>query len=113
MGRRSHEVDELRARWLELTHDVLPARARAEGWRLRLDHCFMRVVLDQLAQRRWDEVIERPAVRSMTASQIREAIRLAERLAAEGPALLELWDDESLAWRGAAPRRPGPDRGHR
>jgi hypothetical protein len=106
-------VEELRTRWLELTREVLPARAREEGWRLRFDHCFMRVVLDQVAQRRWDEVIERPAVRAMTASQLREAIRLAERLAAEGRQLLEAWDDESLAWRGAAPRRRGPVRGHR
>lgn len=106
-------MEALRARWLHLTQEVLPARARAEGWRLRFDHCFMRVVLDQVAQRRWDEVIERPALRTMSAPQLRQAITLAERLAEEGPALLEAWDDESLAWRGAAPRHRAPARGHR
>ena len=106
-------MDELRARWLALTRDVLPARARAEGWRLRFDHCFMRVVLDQVARGRWDDVIERPAIRSLTAPQLREAIRLAERLVEEGPRLLEAWDDESLAWRGAARGRRAPGRAHR
>ena len=35
----------LLARWFNLTRRVLPGLAAAEGWLLRLGHCFMRVCL--------------------------------------------------------------------
>ncbi len=96
-------VDEeaLRARWLELTRERLPARARAERWPLRLDHCFQRVLLDQVCGGRWyDHVEGRPAFRRLDAPRLRAAVRLAERLEREGEPLLRRLDEDSLRWRG-------------
>ncbi len=101
----------LERRWLELTHETLPARARADGWPLRLDHCFQRILLDAVCGGRWyDHVDGRPAYRHLGPERLAAAVALAERLATEldaRPLLGEL-DAQSLRWRG---KRPGASSG--
>lgn len=90
-------------RWLELTRTVLPARARAERWVLREDHCFQRVVLDAVCGGRWyDHVEGRPAYTHLGDTRLADAVALAERLAADADAgeLLRTLDRQSLAYRG-------------
>lgn len=97
----------LQQRWLALTRDELPARARAERWHLRLDHCFQRVLLDAACGGRWyDHVAGRPAFRHAGEERLRAAVALGERLAHEddAAALLHELDAQSLAWRGKRPR---------
>jgi hypothetical protein len=96
----------LRARWLDLTRRVLPGMAAAEGWPIRLDHCFMRVCLDAAFGRPWHEAVRRPAVRHMTEAELARAVAVAERIAAV-PSLLPGLNAESLRLRGKAGRRPG------
>ena len=98
-------VEELRSRWLRLTTLDLPARARAERWPLRNDHCFQRVLLDQVCGGRWyDHVRDRPAYRHLDEGRLAEAVALAERLATEEDAatLLRRLNGQSLVWRGKA-----------
>ena len=97
------------ARWLELTRRVLPGMAAAQGWPIRLDHCFMRVFLDHAMQGQWDLVISRPAIRHMPLDRLRSAVAEAEATI-EDPARLPLLNDASLAWRGAQRRRAGSRR---
>ena len=97
--------DQLRARWLALTKQQLPARAREERWPLREDHCFQRVLLDAACGGRWyDHVPARPAYRHLDFERLRHAVALAERLAAEPDAatLLRELNAQSLQWRGKA-----------
>ena len=96
----------LLARWLDLTRRVLPGMAAAEGWPIRLDHCFMRVCLDAAFGRPWHEAVRRPAVRHMTEAELARAVAVAERVVAT-PALLPGLNAESLRLRGKAGRRPG------
>ena len=106
-------VEGLRARWLTVTKQELPARARRERWPLRNDHCFQRVVLDAVCGGRWYGHVERPAYRNLDPTRLTEAVALAERLATEpepeAAVLLRELNAQSLAWRGkrgpAAPRR--------
>ena len=93
------------ARWLDLTRRVLPGMAAAEGWPIRLDHCFMRVCLDAAFGRPWHEAVRRPAVRHMTEAELARAVAVAERVAAT-PALLFELNAESLRLRGKVGRRP-------
>ena len=104
----------LRDRWLALTKQQLPARARLERWPLREDHCFQRVLLDAACGGRWyDHVPARPAYRHLDAERLGRAVALAERLAT-GPdavTLLHELDAQSLAWRGKPPKpRPASQR---
>ena len=99
-------------RYLELTRETLPRRARAERWVVREDHCFQRIVLDNVAGGRWYDAIARPAYRHLSAAQARAAQALAERIDREGDPLLRELNDRSLAWRRAraapsSPRRAG------
>ena len=99
----------LQERWLALTREELPARARAERWPLHLDHCFMRVLLDEACDGRWyDHVEGRPAYRHLGPERLARAVALGERLAAEpadaAEALLLELDDASLRRRGKRPK---------
>lgn len=94
---------ELEERWLGLTRRELPARARAERWPLRADHCFQRVLLDAACGGRWyDAVAGRPAYRHLDEPRLAAAVALAERLATEPDAgtLLRELNADSLRWRG-------------
>ena len=101
-------IEALRARWLAVTKEDLPARARQERWPLRHDHCFQRVVLDTVCGGRWYDHVERPAYRNLDPARLTEAVALAERLAVDPDAepLLRELNARSLAWRG----KQGPGR---
>jgi hypothetical protein len=98
--------DALLGHWFDLTRRVLPGMAAAEGWPIRVDHCFMRVCLDAAFGRPWHEAVRRPAVRHMTAAELARAVAVAERIAAV-PSLLPGLNAESLRLRGKAERRRG------
>ena len=96
--------EQLAARWLDLTHRVLPGMAGAEGWPIRLDHCFMRVCLDHALGQPWHQRVRRPAIRHLSDNEMRRAIAIAERVTAD-PAVLPGLNAQSLAWRRASRHR--------
>lgn len=78
----------------------LPAAAVAHPeWPIRLDHCFGRVVLDNVCGRPWREVLRPPAWRSMDRRALEAALTLAERIADGREDLGEL-NRRSLRLRG-------------
>ena len=94
---------ELLARYRALVLGELPRRARAGGWVVTADHCFGRIVLDNVVGGRWYDVLDRrrsPAFAQLGDEQLAAAVALAERLAAEGDPLVRELDARSLAWRG-------------
>ena len=99
--------DALLRRYRELVDRDLPAQAARDGWVLRLDHCFGRVLLDAAVGRCWYEVLDRrsPAYRQLDDAQLVRTVELAERLLREGDPLLRELDAQSLAWRGKPPKR--------
>ncbi len=99
---------ELEQRYLDLVRRQLPAAAREGGWVLREDHCFGRVLLDDAVDACWYDVLDRrrTAFRQLDDDQLAGAVALAERLLAEGDALLRDLDARSLAWRGK-PQKQG------
>lgn len=92
----------LLARYRELVSVDLPARARRDGWVLRLDHCFGRVLLDHAVGGRWYDALDRrsAAYRQLDDAQLAGAVAMGERLLAEGDPLLRQLDGQSLVWRG-------------
>lgn len=79
---------------------MLPRRAREEAWPLRHDHCFQRVVLDEVAGTVWYDRIPRPAIRNLTDRQADAAADIAQRLANEGEPLVSELNRRSLQRRG-------------
>jgi hypothetical protein len=89
----------LEQRWLHLTRHTLPALAAARGWPVRHDHCFARILLDQVCGGCWyDHVPARPAYKHLTPDQLAAAVALAESVAAS-TADLHALNRASLAWR--------------
>ncbi|WP_174287093.1 GCN5-related N-acetyltransferase [Sphingomonas bacterium] len=90
----------LRAQWLHLTRQTLPALAAARGWPVSADHCFQRILLDHAFGGRWyDHVAERPAYRHAGPAALTRAIALGEAAIAGGADMAAL-NRQSLAWRG-------------
>ena len=80
----------------------LPAAARARpDWPIRLDHCFGRVILDEVYGRPWREVLRPPAWRRMDLDALHRACTLASDIA-EGCADLHALNRRSLVRRGKA-----------
>ncbi|MFB6193540.1 MAG: hypothetical protein ABEI75_00620, partial [Halobaculum sp.] len=82
-------------------HRWLPRVAHERGWPITADHCFARVVLDNTVGGVWTAHLDgRPAYRQLSPAQLREAIRLADRMLREGRPAVEALNRKSLAWRG-------------
>ena len=99
---RAENLEPLRQRYLELTKRHLPERAQTEGWTLKFDHCFMRVVLDHLFQDAWYNHLTRKgaAYKQLDEEQLQRAVALAEHILAEGDKVLWELNQQSLMWRG-------------
>ena len=99
--------DALLRRYRELVDRELPAAGRRDGWVLRLDHCFGRVLLDHAVGGCWYDALDRrrPAFRQLDDAQLAGAVAMGERLLAEGDPLLRALDAQSLLWRGKPPKR--------
>ena len=93
---------ELQDRYIELTRTLLPAKARVGKWSVQEDHCFMRIILDQLFGGCWYNHLDRRLVayKQLNDEQLTRAIEMAQRLLAGNTELLGCWNKQSLAWRG-------------
>merc|ERR1719217_1336712 len=95
----------LEDRWYALMRQELPGAARAEGgWPIQLDHCFMRVALDNYFGKCWYEVLDKQkgAVKSMSDSQLSGAIKVAEGMLQRGRDAVVGLNEASLRFRGKA-----------
>jgi hypothetical protein len=95
------DLTALRERYRTLVDEQLPAAARrAEGWPIHRDHCFARVVLDNVFEGVWyDHVDGRPAYEHLSADELKTAIDTAERMLQSGAPLVAQLNEQSLRWR--------------
>lgn len=97
------DITRLRRTYRRKVTEALPQAARDAGdWPIRHDHCFGRVVLDNVFEDEWyGHVDGRPAYEALSEDELRQAIALADRMLTAGrPAVVEL-NEHSLRWRGA------------
>jgi hypothetical protein len=97
------ERDALVERWFQLTRCRMPAMAAEHRWPIRLDHCFMRVCLDEALGAPWPQVVRRPAIHTMKVEQLAAAVRVAEALVRR-PDRLAALNERSLQGRRMARR---------
>lgn len=96
------DISALRREYRRKVTEELPARARAAGdWPIDEDHCFGRVVLDNLFEDEWtDHVADSPAYENLSPEELRSAIEIADRLLTDGRPAVETLNENSLRWRG-------------
>ena len=78
-----------------------PAAAKAGHYPIRLNHCFLRVVYDNLFGQQWQEVLakSKPAIRQLSDEQLTAALAIGERVIADRDTCIAL-NRKSLDWRG-------------
>ena len=93
--------DDLIERYLKLTKEVMPKMARDNvfQWPVQNDHCFQRIVLDNICNGSWYEHLERPAYKHLSRDQALKAVKLCEDVIS-GNADLNALNRQSLIWRG-------------
>lgn len=97
-----NRLHQLREEYLELTNHVLPTLATSRQFPVRYNHCFQRIILDNLFGCCWYEILERnrkPAYQQLTEAQLEDAIALANRIMAQPDAYLHQLNRNSLNWR--------------
>jgi hypothetical protein len=96
------DLTSLREAYNERVTEQLPARAQAnEEWPIRHDHCFGRVVLDNVFEDEWyDHVDGRPAYDHLSAAELEAALDIADRMLTAGAPAVEELNANSLRWRG-------------
>lgn len=98
MSRRADRA----AEWLTLMRTRLPEAAEDRDWPIRLDHCFGRVIYDNVLGHRWDRVLteDAPAYEQMTDDRLDDCVRMAHAILNGPDQLLHALNDRSLAYRG-------------
>ena len=86
--------------FLHYAKNVLPSIAsiKKNAWPIHHDHCFMRVILDNIVGCAWYEVIPSPASNNLTDEQASAALNLARQIATESVSLHVL-NQRSKQWR--------------
>lgn len=94
-------VSTLIQRYLHLTRSVMPLLAQSShrSWPVHQDHCFQRIVLDNVCNGVWYDHIAQPAYKHLTQADAKRAIELCEDII-DGRADLQTLNRNSLSWRG-------------
>ncbi|MEM6799036.1 MAG: hypothetical protein AAF589_05935, partial [Planctomycetota bacterium] len=92
----------LQDRYLELARELLPRAAERGVWRVRADHCFMRIMLDHACGGCWYDFLDRRlrAYKQLTTAKLEAAIAVGEEMLAGGEPIVEQRNRQSLRWRG-------------
>ena len=98
---QKEDTDDPIADYIHLTKEVLPSMARNDpgNWPVSQDHCFQRIVLDNICGGVWYQHLDRPSYKNLTKEQAKTAVRLCHDIAV-GRADLKQLNKQSLIWRG-------------
>ncbi|MEO0769659.1 MAG: hypothetical protein AAFY72_09525 [Cyanobacteria bacterium J06649_4] len=90
----------LRQQYLALINEQLPEKAKHTNMPVRFNHCFGRIVLDNLFQDCWYNHLSRKqaAYKQLNELQLRQAIALATEMLHDPQTAIEL-NHKSLVWR--------------
>lgn len=96
-----NDTAHLREQYLDLINYQLPAKAQQTGMRVRFNHCFARIVLDNLFGDCWYHHLSRqqPAYKQLDEAQLKQAIALAQSMLRSQQTAV-LLNQNSLRWRG-------------
>jgi hypothetical protein len=96
-------IEQLRARYLKLINEKLPAQAKQRSFPVRFNHCFARIILDNLFNCCWYEKLDRKegaAYKQLSPEQLYKAIDIAEAIIDRPDTYIQKLNQKSLHWRG-------------
>ncbi|MEM6753420.1 MAG: hypothetical protein AAF630_10665 [Cyanobacteria bacterium P01_C01_bin.38] len=80
MLQNRNKIEELRQEYLRLTNEVLPNIAKQRKFPVRFNHCFQRIILDNIFGCCWYDALDKSkgaAYQQLNATQLEKAISLA------------------------------------
>ena len=95
-------LEQLRAKYLELVNQELPAQAKKRDFPVRFNHCFARIILDNLFERCWYEALDRKqgaAYKQLSDAELKKAIAIAEAIVINSDSYIQQLNQNSLRWR--------------
>ena len=96
------DIAQLRQRYLELVNKELPTLAKQRQFPVRFNHCFARIILDNLFDRCWYEALDRKqgaAYTQLSSEQLQKAIAIAQSIINSPDAHIQELNQNSLRWR--------------
>lgn len=80
-----------------LVNQVYPEQAKREGWPVCENHCFLRIIYDNLFEDCWYRHLDRkqPVISQLSADQLKKALEIAESL----PRKINLLNNKSIRFR--------------
>ena len=96
------ERERLREKYLELVNQKLPGLAKQRQFPVKFDHCFARIILDNLFGCCWYEEIDRKqgaAYKQLSVEQLQKAIEIAEAIINNPDSYIQQLNKNSLRWR--------------
>lgn len=113
MGKSTREKfefrDEKRQLLAQALNKELPAMFEGQDSPIHLNHCFARVVYDTIVQGDWRKHVKAPAIANFTDAQIIDGLEIVRAIKNEGAYYLAILDQQSLAYRGKAPKKKTPE----
>ena len=95
-------LDLARVFYCDWTNELLPLIAVERGFPVVKNHCFQRIVLDNLLGGCWYDFLHRgkiPAYKQLTLNQLGTAIAIARSLEASPVGHIQTLNAKSLQWR--------------
>ena len=95
-------IEQLRTEYLKLVNEELPAQAKQRDFPVRFNHCFARIILDNLLGCCWYEKIDRKkgaAYKQLSVEQLQKAIEMAETIIDSPDSYIQQLNQNSLRWR--------------
>ena len=99
----SKAVATKKERLRQLANVEFPAAAKAGKYPIVFNHCFLRVVYDDVFQDKWQHKLKKgkPAIHQLTEAQLDRAIATGEAMIKDKDLTVKL-NQASLEWRGKA-----------
>lgn len=96
-------MEKLHEEYLHLTNEVLPSLAKQRKFPVRFNHCFQRIILDNLFGCCWYDALDKrkgAAYKQLNKNQLEAAIYLAKKIISQPDTYIEELNNNSLRWRG-------------
>ena len=96
-------MEKLHEEYLHLTNEVLPSLAKQRKFPVRFNHCFQRIILDNLFGCCWYDALDKrkgSAYKQLNKNQLEAAIYLAKKIISQPDTYIEELNNNSLRWRG-------------
>lgn len=96
-------MEKLHEEYLHLTNEVLPNLAKQRKFPVRFNHCFQRIILDNLFGCCWYDILHKSqgaVYKQLNATQLEKAIALASSIISQPDEYIQQLNNNSLRWRG-------------